>query len=456
MESKLALFGGRAVLRREDAPRELVGWPVVTDDERAAVLRVLDSGRFTSNTPGTGEVQMLEQEWAAAVGTSNCAAVANGTVAIELALAAAGVGAGAEILVPALSFIATAVAPVHRLVVPVFVDIDPVTFTIDPQAARTAVTSRTEAILAVHLHGLPCAMDELRALASARGLLLIEDAAQAHAATYRGRCAGALGDVAAFSLNVVKNLPTCGEGGLVTTDDAGLHARVLRYRQFGEDMAGRTERTYVSSVLAGNGKLSAVHAAFTRCQLARLPAAHAARDRNVRSMLAQLAPLPGLRVPACPDDRTHAWHILRFRFDPAEMGYDDLHPGALRSVLHRALRAEGVPVQQYQQVPLPAQRAFADRDGFAGGYPWLLPGANRAPYRPEDQPCTLAVIEDSLTLQRWHLNPAAGPVLQRCADAFEKVWAHLGELAAVARAMEYQPAWSSADRPLLTGTEAAQ
>jgi dTDP-4-amino-4,6-dideoxygalactose transaminase len=344
--------------------------------------------------------------------------------------------------------------------VPVFVDIDPATFTIDPQAAQAAVTPRTEAILAVHLHGLPCAMDELRALASARHLLLIEDAAQAHAATYRGRSAGALADVATFSLNVAKNLPTCGEGGLITTDDAGLHERMLRYRQFGEDMAGRTERTYASTVLAGNGKLSAVHAAFTRCQLARLPAAHAARDHNVRSMLARLAALPGLRVPACPPDRTHAWHILRFRFDPVGMGYPDVRPGALRSVLRRALRAEGVPAEQYQQVPLPAQQAFADRDGFAGGYPWLLPGADRAPYQPQDQPRTLEVIEDSLTLQRWHLNPAAGPVLQRCAGAFEKVWDHLDELVSVARAMDYRPAWSlagaGASGPQLNGTEAAR
>lgn len=441
MISKLALFGGSPVIRRRDAPPELVGWPVVTDDERAAVLRVLDSGRFTSNTSGTGEVQLLEREWAAAVGAGHCAAVANGTVAIEIALAAAGIGAGAEILVPALSFIASAVAPVHRLVVPVFVDIDPLTYNIDPAAARAAITRRTEAILAVHLHGLPCDMAELRSLASAHHLLLVEDAAQAHAATYRGRCAGSLGDVAAFSLNVAKNLPTCGEGGLVTTDDAALHQRMLRYRQFGEDMAGQTERSYISAVLAGNGKLSAVHAAFTRCQLGRLAAAHAARGHNVTSMLARLEPLPGLRVPFCPPDRTHAWHILRFRFYADEMGYEELRPGALRSVLQRVLRAEGVPVEQYQQVPLAAQRAFSDRDGFAGGYPWLLPGADRGPYRPQDQPCALAVIEDSLTLQRWHLNPAAGPVLERCADAFEKVWDHIDEIAAVARAMDYRPAW---------------
>lgn len=442
--SGLAMFGGERTVRPEHATADLVGWPVVTDAERAAVVGVLDSGRFTSNNPGLGEVQLLEREWARYVGAGHSAAVANGTVAIELALAAAGVEPGAEVLVPALSFVATAVAPVHRFAVPVFVDIDPATFNLDPAAAQAAVTPRTQAILAVHLHGLPCDMTRLRELASARGLLLVEDAAQAHGAEYRGRRTGVLGDVAAFSLNVVKNLPTCGEGGLLTTDDEALHARLLRRRQFGEDLRGRAERDYTSHVLAGNGKLSAVQAAFTRCQLARLDGYRAARERNVRTLLDRLGKLPGLVAPVCPPDRTHAWHMLRFRFDPVAFGHPGLDPGALRSVLRRALRAEGVPVQQYQPLPLSGQPAFQTGTGFAGGYPWRLHGAGGPAYRPEDQPRTLEVIEDSLTLQRWHLNPAAGPVLQRCAEAFEKVWEHRDRLAAVARSMSYRPAWPPA------------
>lgn len=441
---KLAWFGGKRSLPAADTPASLVGWPVITDDERAAVLRVLDSGRFTSNASGEGEVQQLEREWADFTGSRHCVAVSNGTVAIELALAAAGVEAGAEVLVPALTFIASAVAPVHRLAVPVFVDVDPVTYTMDPAAARAAISPRTQAILAVHLHGLPCDMTQLRQLARAHHLLLVEDAAQAHAARYRGRRTGSIGDVAAFSLNVVKNLPTCGEGGLITTDDDGWRHKLLRYRQFGEDLQGRRERDYISHLLAGNAKLSAVQAAFTRCQLARLPAAHEARTANVTEFTGRLSALPGLIVPYQPADREHAWHIVRLRFDPAVMGYPDVVPGAMRSVLRRALRAEGVPVEQYQPVPLPAQAAFLSRDGFAGGYPWLLPGVAPRPYRADDYPATIAVIEDSLTLQRWHLNPQAGPVLRRCAAAFEKVWDHLDELAAAARAMDYQPAWRRA------------
>jgi dTDP-4-amino-4,6-dideoxygalactose transaminase len=446
---KLALFGGPRTVPARRATRDLVGWPVITDDERKAVLGVLDSGRFTSNNTA-GEVQLLEREWADYVGTAHAAGLANGTAALEAALAAAGVEPGAEVLVPALSFIATAVAPVHRLVVPRFVDIDPETFTMDPAAARAAVGPRTRAIIAVHLHGLPCDMAELRAVAAEHGLLLVEDAAQAHAARYRGSRVGSLGDIATFSLNVVKNLPTCGEGGLINTDDERIHQRVLRYRQFGEDLEGRRTRDYISRELAGNAKLSAMQAAFTRSQLTRLEEYHTARDHNVRALLTRLDALPGLRTPRCPPDRTHAWHILRFRFDAEAMGIGDARPGAVRTVVERALRAEGVPVQPYQLAPLPMQPALRTREGF-GGYPWLL-GDDRPRERAEDYPHTLAVLEDSLTLQRWHLNPNAGPILGDCAAAFEKVWEHREVLAAAARSMVYTPAWH---RPDWTGAEVA-
>ncbi|MFI1767738.1 DegT/DnrJ/EryC1/StrS family aminotransferase [Streptomyces sp. NPDC020800] len=425
-KSRLAMFGGSRTVEAGAGTSAQTAWPIVTDTEREAVLGVLDSGRFTSVE--RGEVQLLEQEWAGYTGVRHCAALSSGTAAIELALVGAGLEPGAEILVPAFSFIATASAPVLRGLVPVFVDIDPVTYTLDPAAAAAAVTPRTRAVLAVHLHGLPCDMDALRSLADRHGLVLVEDAAQAHGATYRGRQTGALGDVAAFSLNASKNLPTSGEGGLLTTDDDALYARVVLHRQFGEDLNGRGERAYLSHVVAGNAKLSSIQAAFTRGQLSRLAERHEQRDRNVRRFLGRLAELDGLVTPHCPDDRTHAWFQLRLRFDHQRMGCPDIAPGALRSVLQRALRAEGVPVRPYQSLPLPAQPALRD-----------LPGTQ--PYRPEDHPATLALIEDSLTLQRWHLNPASGPLLDRCADAFEKVWGELDLLLPAARSTTYEPLW---------------
>jgi perosamine synthetase len=149
----------------------------------------------------------------------------------------------------------------------------------------------------------------------------------------------------------------------------------------------------------------------------------------VRGFLDRLAVLPGLVVPASPPDRTHAWHMLRFRFVPEELDLADVRPGALRAVFQRALRAEGVPLLPYQVVPLPGQPLFQDQDG------------PEPRYRIEDYPGALAVIEGSLTFQRWHLNPASGPVLQRCADAFEKVWGHLSALLPIVRATTWTPDW---------------
>ncbi|MET7638028.1 DegT/DnrJ/EryC1/StrS family aminotransferase [Streptomyces sp. NPDC005438] len=445
--TKLAMFGGPRSLRRQDMTKDLTGWPVVTDEERQAVLGVLDGGLFTSNDAGRGEVSALQRDWAAYTGTRYCAAVSNGTAALELALAALELEPGDEVLVPALTFIGSAIPVVQRTLVPVFVDVDPVTYTMDPEAAAAAITPRTRAIIAVHLHGLPADMTALRALADRHGLRLIEDAAQAQGATYQGRMAGSIGDINAVSLNVVKNLPTCGEGGLVTTDDEELHERVVLRRQFGEDLRPGRERDYISRVMAGNEKLSAVQAAFTRRQLARLDEYAELRSKNVTQFLDRVGQLAGVTVPYCPPDRTHSWHILRLRFSAEALGHDDVHSGALRAVLHRALRAEGVPVAPYQVVPLPGQRAFQQLTE-AGGLPWTLPGARRPDYRIESFPVSLAVIEDSLTLQRLHLNPASGPLLDRCADAFVKVWDQLDQLLPLARATEYRPPWHKAVRNL--------
>ncbi len=437
---QLALLGGSRSVALDADDRSRVCWPQVTDAERQALLGVLDSGRFTSNN-SDGEVQRLEREWAAFVGVPHCAAVSNGTAAIALAFASLDLDPGAEVLVPALTFVASAIAPVQRMLVPKFVDIDPVTYTMDPAAAEAAITPRTRAILAVHLHGLPCDMDALGALARRHNLALVEDAAQAQGATYKGRRAGAMGRINAVSLNATKNLPTCGEGGLVTTDDAELHAKVVRYRQFGEDLVGGRGRDYISHILAGNEKLSAVQAAFARCQLDRLPAAMQARERNVAALLARLGELPGIVLPTCPPDRTHSWHILRLRFDPAAMGLEGLAAGPLRAAVQRVLRAEGVPVQPYQLVPLSGQGAFRTKEGFHG-YPWRLSDTDTT-YRIEDHPVTLALIEDSLTLQRWHLNPDSGPVLSRIADAFEKVWQHRDVLARLAGSGTYRAPWEA-------------
>lgn len=428
--SKLAAFGGTAAVPRE---WRRVEWPLIEDDDRKAVIDALDGARLVSDTDGENPVSVLEETWARRFGFEHCVAVSNGTAALSLALAALGVGPGDEVIVPALSFIATGLAPLHQMAVPVFADIDPVTFNIDPDDIERRITDRTAAIIPVHLHGAPADMDRITEIAVRHGIPVIEDAAQAPGATHRGRPVGGIGAAGAFSLQVSKNIPTCGEGGLLVTGDAKLAQAMRRGRQFGEVIESGRERDYISYGVGWNHKMNGLQAAFTTAQLARFDEYECARQHNVAEFLARLAKLPGLQVPTALPETTHVWHILRFRFDAACFGLDGVRPEALRSTLRRLLRAEGVPMSQYQLMPLPDQKVFVDRLGFGSGYPWSIIGAPGT-VAGEDYPVARAVIADSLTLQKRHLNPGARDLLTRYAEAFEKVWANSDMVATLAKA----------------------
>ena len=397
--SKLAAFGGTAAVPKD---RRSVQWPLVEDEDRKAVLDALDGARLVSDTDGVNPVSVLEENWARRFGFEHCVAVSNGTAALSLALAALGVGPGDEVIVPALSFIATGLAPVHQMAVPVFADIDPVTFTIDPDDVERRITDRTRAIIPVHLHGAAADMDRITEIAARHGIPVVEDAAQAPGATHRGRPVGGIGDAGAFSLQVSKNIPTCGEGGLLVTRSVGLAEAMRRGRQFGEVIESGRERDYVSYGLGWNYKMNAVQAAFADAQLARFDEYEQARQHNVTEFLARLAHLPGLRVPTAPPDTTHAWHILRFRFDPAAFGLDGVRPEALRSALRRLLRAEGVPMSAVPadaatgpegvrgpprlRLGPPVVRDRRVRDGRGCGLPGHPRGHRRLPDHPEAPP----------------------------------------------------------------------
>lgn len=443
MAAKLAMFGGSPTI---PADQRHVVWPVVTQTEQAAMQRVLASGKFTISAKDEQEVSGLEHEWASFTETRYAVGVSNGTCSLGLALAALGVQPGDEVLVPALSYIASALAPLYQLAIPVFVDVDPFTFNIDLQHLAAKITPRTRAIIPVHMHGLPADMDEINALAMQHGLVVVEDAAQAQGARYRDRMVGSLGAIGSFSLNVEKNIPTCGEGGLLTMDDPELYHKCRMMRLLGEDIDSQPQRTYISHMLGWNYKLSSVQAAFTRCQLQRYPQDQAQREANVGHLLARLAELPGIVVPTTPDDRTHVWHIVRLRFDPAAAGLEGISPGQFRHALQRALVAEGVPLAHYQMTPLCGHPVFQLQEGYGGGYPWTMPGALPQRYEIEDYPNTLAIIEDSLVLRRAHLNPGSGPLLELYADAFVKVWEDLERIGRIARSMPYQPPWEKIAR----------
>jgi dTDP-3-amino-3,4,6-trideoxy-alpha-D-glucose transaminase len=220
------------------------------------------------------EVERFESEFAAAVGVRECVGVASGMAALTLSMRAAGIGPGDEVIVPAHTFIASALAIVHAGATPVFCDVEAGTGLIDPAAAAAVVSRRTAAILAVHLYGQACEMDALRALADRHGLIVLEDAAQAHGATYRGRAVGSLGAAAAFSFYPSKNLGALGDAGAICTDDRDLADRARCLRHVGQRRRGE-------HVMVGyNERLDGLQAAFLSALLPRLGAGNRARREH--------------------------------------------------------------------------------------------------------------------------------------------------------------------------------
>ncbi|GAI80609.1 unnamed protein product, partial [marine sediment metagenome] len=208
----LAIAGGKRTV-----PEGLkVGWPVITQEDKKAVMGVLNRGILWG--PYAPEVVGLQEDFARYVGTKYCIAVNSGTAALHMAVAAAGIGPGDEVITSAFSFLASAVAVLHHNAIPIFVDIDPKTFNIDPKKIEEKISSRTKAIMPVHIHGLPADIDEINEIAKKHHLVVIEDAAQSHGALYHGKKTGNFSDMAAFSLNSTKNMPG-GEGGLFVTNN---------------------------------------------------------------------------------------------------------------------------------------------------------------------------------------------------------------------------------------------
>jgi dTDP-4-amino-4,6-dideoxygalactose transaminase len=375
--------------------------------DRAAVARVLDRGVLSG--AAAPEMRALEAEFAAAIGVRFCLATNSGTSALHLALAAAGVGAGDEVIIPALSFVATAHAVLQQGATPVFVDIDPASYTMRPADAAARVTPRTRAIVPVHLHGLPADMDAINAMAARAGLAVIEDAAQAHGARYHGRPVGTLAAMAAFSLNSTKNLPA-GEGGLFVTDDESLYARAVRMRFNGLELPSKWDPAHplddeADGLATDTGYMylpGELTCAIARSQLERLEETTARSQENAGRLTERLSSLPGVTTPVVPPDRTHVYHKYRVRLDARAAGLD-LAPAVVRDRFLEALRAEGVEAVLWQTAPLPSHPRFRRAEAF---------------------PATAAVLADSIILgsQSYPLFAQPLDVVDGWADAFEMVW----------------------------------
>ena len=349
MSDKLAIDGGPKT-RSEPFPR----WPFLGPDDVTAVAEVLDSGKLTQLSGRS--VADFERAFAKWHGIEHCVATSSGTTAIHAALIALGVGPGDEVIVPAHTFIASATPVLHQRATPIFADVEERTFCLSPDSVRERITERTKAIIAVHLNGHPADLDALIEITRPRGIAVIEDAAQAHGATYKSRKAGTIGEAGGFSFWEDKIITTGGEGGAIITGDPAFADRMRRVRHHGEGPI-EGERAYYHLELGYNYRMTSMQAATGLVQLRKLDEYLIARRRNAAHLSARLGEIPQVEPPFVADYAAHSYYkyICRLRRDS---GID-----IARFVA--AVAAEGLPISRRYPTPLPQQPVF--RDAGLGG-----------------------------------------------------------------------------------------
>jgi dTDP-4-amino-4,6-dideoxygalactose transaminase len=302
-----------------------------------------------------------------------------------MCVAACGCGAGDEVIVPAYSWSSSATCVLQHNSIPVFVDIDFDTMNIDVRKIEAAITPKTKAIMVVHLHGLPVDMQLVLDIARRHGIKVIEDACQAHGATYRGRKVGTWGDCAAFSFNQNKSLCS-GEGGMFVTNAEDLHRRALMLWSFGETRTPAESRDYHVYAMGWMYRNNDLTAAFGRAQLQKLDGYLAQQAENARVLHEGLQGTPGLILPTVAEGFGHNWYNYVIRFDMEALGYQS-DALARRDRLVEAIRAEGVPLTVWQRFILPEMTVFQAQNGYGQGCPWSCPYAGEpVEYAPERYP----------------------------------------------------------------------
>jgi len=335
-------------------------WPSFPPDEVAVVTRVLESGKVNYWTGEEG--RQFEVEFAAYTGTRHAIALANGTLALELALQALGIGPGDEVITTSRTFIASASCAVARGARPVTVDIDASSQNLTVDAVRAALTPKTRAIIAVHLAGWPCDLDPLLDLAREHGLKLIEDCAQAHGARYKGRPVGSFGDAAAFSFCQDKIMTTGGEGGMLTTNDTELWERAWAYKDHGKsfDAVYRREHPlgfrWLHESFGSNWRLTEMQSAIGRLQLRKLDDWVAIRRRHAAELTECFRALPGLRVTDPGAECFHSYYKYYVFVRP-----EQLQAGWSRDRILAAINEKGIPCFTGSCGEIYREKAFTSR-----------------------------------------------------------------------------------------------
>ena len=317
--------------------------PQIGEDEKRAVMEVLDSGIIAQGP----RVKAFEEGFAEMCGTKHAIATTSGTTALHVALLAHSIGAGDEVITSAFTFIASANSILFVGARPVFVDIDPRTFNMDPARIEAAITSKTKAILPVHLYGLPCDMDPIMQIAEKHDLAVIEDACQSHGAEYKGKKVGSFG-TGTFSLYPTKNI-TSAEGGMITTSDSVIDEKCRVIRQHG------MRKRYYHDELGYNFRMTDIHAAIGLVQLKKLDQFNAQRQANARFLSDNLK---GVVTPHVPEGLMHVFHQYTIRI-----------PGGKRDALRAHLNDHGVGSEVYYPVPIHKQSFYVSELGYKDTLP---------------------------------------------------------------------------------------
>jgi dTDP-4-amino-4,6-dideoxygalactose transaminase len=344
---------------------------------REAVERVLSSRQFILGREGAA----LEEEIAGFCGVAHGVGTGSGTDALVLALRSCDVAAGDEVILPPFTFVATGSAVSALGAKPVFADIHPSTYNIDPSQLERRVTSRTRAIVAVHLYGLPADMDPVMEFARKKNLQVVEDSAQAIGAKYKGRRTGSLADVACFSFYPTKNLGACGDAGMIVTNSAERAARLRSLRNHGQ-----TEK-YVSSEPGWNGRLDEIQAAILRVKLRHLPQWQSARQAHAAEYTRHFSQIPGIMPPLVPEGYEHVFHQYTIRVEE-------------RDKLQRVLAEKKIGSAVYYPVPLHLQPLYASLGHKPGDFPHAEHAAQEVlslPMYPELRPTQLTRVAEAIT-----------------------------------------------------------
>lgn len=352
-------------------------YAVIGAELREAVERVLASQHFILGREGTA----LEEEIAKLCGVAHGVGTGSGTDALVLALRSCDVGIGDEVILPPFTFVATGSAVSALGAKPVFADIQPTTYNIDPTQIERRITPRTRAIVVVHLYGLPVDMDPIMDLARRKNVQVVEDAAQAIGASYQGRRTGALGDVACFSFYPTKNLGACGDAGMIVTNSPERAARLRILRNHGQ-----TEK-YVSSEPGWNGRLDEIQAAILRVKLRHLAAWQRARQAHAAEYTRQFSQIPGIMPPLAPEGYDHVFHQYTIRVEE-------------RDKLHQLLTEKKIGSSVYYPVPLHLQPLYAPLGHKPGDFPHAEHAAQEVlslPMYPELRPAQLARVAETIS-----------------------------------------------------------